>query len=102
MRVSGVPYEVDDPKEYTMEFEFIYKGPNSKGSSVISNTLNKKLLVSDCASWDEVLEQFVEFLGGCYGYDIKEEVQYTTIEDRVQQAKDKLREQYEQNTLSDS
>ncbi len=91
MRVSGVPYEVDD-KEFTMEFEFIYKSPSYKENNVISNSNHKKIVVSDCASWDEVLEQFVEFLGNCYGYDIKEEVEYTTIDDRIQRARDRLRE----------
>lgn len=92
MRVSGVPYEVETPKEYTMEFEFIHKAQNYNDSVVKSNVTNKKIIVSDEASWDEVLEQFVIFLGNCYGYDISEEVQYTTIEDRIQRAMDRLKE----------
>jgi hypothetical protein len=92
MRVSGVPYEVDEPSEYTMEFEFIYKAQNYNDSELKSNVTHKKLVFSDAASWDEVLEQFISFLGNCYGYDIKEEIEYTTAEDRVQRAIDKLRE----------
>jgi hypothetical protein len=95
MRVSGVPYEVDEPSEYTMEFEFIYKGPNYKDTNILTNSNQKKIVVSDCASWDEVLEQFVSFLGNCYGYDLKDEVEYTTIDDRVQRARDQLKEKYE-------
>lgn len=95
MRVSGVPYEVDAPNEYTMEFEFIYKAQNYGENEIKSNVTHKKIVVSDAASWDEVLEQFVQFLGGCYGYDISDEVEYTTVEDRIQRAKDKLKEQYD-------
>jgi len=91
MRVSGVPYEVED-KEFTMEFEFIHKAQNYNDSEVKSNVTHKKIVVSDAASWDEVLKHFVTFLGNCYGYDISDEVDYTTVDDRVQRAMDRLKE----------
>lgn len=92
MRVSGVPYEVDDMNDYTMEFEFIHKAQNYNDSEIKSNVTHKKIIVSDSATWDEVLEQFVIFLGNCYGYDIKDEVEYTDIDTRMQRALDKLKE----------
>lgn len=72
MRVSGVPYEVDDPKEYTMEFEFVYRGAQYKDTSTLSDTLHKKLLVSDCATFHEIHEAFLDFLSAAYGYDVKD------------------------------
>lgn len=92
MRVSGVPYEVDDIKDYEMEFEFIYKAQNYNDSELKSNVTHKKLVFSDSASWDEVLEQFIIFLGNCYGYDIRDDVEYTTLETRMERALDKLKE----------
>jgi hypothetical protein len=75
-----------------MEFEFIHKAQNYNDSEVKSNVTHKKIVVSDAASWDEVLKHFVTFLGNCYGYDISDEVDYTTVDDRVQRAMDRLKE----------
>ena len=72
MRVSGVPYEVDYPKEYIMEFEFIFRAAPTKDSSTFSDTLHKKIVVSDCATFHEIHEAFLDFLGASYGYDVKE------------------------------
>lgn len=70
MRVSGVPYEVN-MDDYTMEFEFIYKGAPDRHGTTISDTLHKKLVVSDCANFHDIHEAFLDFLSAAYGYDVK-------------------------------
>jgi len=73
MRVSGVPYEVDDPKEYTMEFEFTFRGQKWP-DNFKANELTKKLVVSDCTTWSEIHDEFLDFLSAAYGYNVKEMV----------------------------
>ena len=73
MRVSGVPYEVDDPKEYTMEFEFKFRGQQWPDNFKV-NELTKKLVVSDCTTWHEIQEEFMDFLSAAYGYNVKDMV----------------------------
>jgi len=72
MRVSGVPYEVEMPeKQYTMKFKFVHEAQKWP-ENVMSNVLTKEVEVSDCTSWMEVHEMFLDFLSAAYGYDIKE------------------------------
>ena len=71
MRVSGVPYEVDGPKEYTMEFEFTFRGQQWP-ENFKANELTKKLVVDDCTTWSEIHEEFLDFLSAAYGYNVKD------------------------------
>jgi hypothetical protein len=48
---------------------------------------------ADATTWDEVLEKFLKFLSAVYGYDISEQVEYTTMDDRLF-ATDPLYDQY--------
>lgn len=34
-------------------------------------------------SWDVVLQDFLQYLSGIYGYDISQKVSYETLEERV-------------------
>jgi len=34
-------------------------------------------------SWDEVLRDFISFLSGIYGYDIKSKVSFETLNDKL-------------------
>lgn len=72
MRVSGIPYEVDEPNKYTMEFEFIYRANHYGNSPILSDDLHKKIVASDCATFHEIHEAFLEFLSAAYGYDVKD------------------------------
>lgn len=74
MRVSGVPYEVDDPKLYTMKFKFVHEAQKYPHDEVIADVLTKEIEVSDCTSWEDVHDMFLDFLGAVYGYNIKEQV----------------------------
>ena len=73
MRVSGVPYEVDEPTKYTMKFKFVHEAQKWP-DNVLSNVLTKEFEVTDCTTWDEVHKMFLEFLSAAYGYDITEKV----------------------------
>lgn len=44
----------------------------------------------DAVTWDEVLQKFLKFLGAAYGYDISDEVSFTTTEDRIRAAQAKF------------
>lgn len=76
MRVSGVPYDVE-LDNYLMKFKYehtaqIYdRHDNSKQSDVVT----KEVVYTDCASWREVLKDYLVFLGNVYGYDITEQVE---------------------------
>lgn len=76
MRVSGVPYEVDLPKDvHPMKFTFIHEGANyDYDSDIINDRLTRELIVTDMMSWTEVHHAFLDFLGAAYGYNIKEQV----------------------------
>ena len=73
MRVSGVPYEVDEPTKYTMKFKFVHEAQKWP-EDVVSNVLTKEIEVSDCTSWMDIHKMFLEFLSAAYGYDITEKV----------------------------
>lgn len=42
---------------------------------------------ADC-TWDAIVEQFLNFLSGIYGYNINDQVQYETLEDKIQRLRD--------------
>lgn len=73
MRVSGVPYEVDEPTKYTMKFKFVHEAQKWP-EEVLSNVLTKEIEVSDCTPWMDIHDMFLDFLSAAYGYDIKEQV----------------------------
>jgi len=71
MRVSGVPYEVDVPKDYTMEFEFVFRGQQWPEHFRL-NEISKKLVVSDVTTFHEIHDEFLDFLSAAYGYNVKD------------------------------
>ena len=75
MRVSGVPYEVDNIKKApTMKFKFVHEAQIYPGEETVRDVLTKEIEVSDWASWQDVHDMFLDFLGAAYGYNIKEQV----------------------------
>lgn len=52
--------------------------------------MNFEFAFDDSATWDVVLDKFLKFLSAAYGYDISEQVSYTTFEDRLRAAESKL------------
>lgn len=44
---------------------------------------NKTSVFEDCAPWNAVLTDFIRFLEGIYGYNISEQVQMSTISERI-------------------
>lgn len=75
MRVSGVPYEVD-LDNYLMKFKYEHTAQiyDKKNDSKQSDVTAKEVVYTDCATWQEVLKDYLVFLGGVYGYDITEQV----------------------------
>lgn len=43
----------------------------------------------EATTWDRVMDEFVSFLSGVYGYDIHRSVKYDTIEDKITKLREK-------------
>ena len=43
----------------------------------------KDVTYTDCTPWTTVLEDFITFLGSCYGYDIRDQVEFTSVYSRA-------------------
>lgn len=56
-------------------------GNNTDGSTYTSAT--KDVTYTDCTPWTTVLEDFITFLGSNYGYDIRNQVEFTSIYERA-------------------
>ena len=56
-------------------------GNNTDGSTYTSAT--KDVTYTDCTPWTTVLEDFITFLGSCYGYDISDQVEFNSIYSRA-------------------
>ena len=72
-------------------------GRNTDGS--MYTTANKNLVYTDCTPWTTVLEDFITFLGSCYGYDIRDQVEFNSIYSRVAKFED---EEEDDDTPSNS
>lgn len=76
----------DNPQK---NFEFSYYSYDSNdldGEYPIRTEIQKKVTFDDFTTWDRVLDQFVQFLGHVYGYDISEKVAYYKYEERLAEA----------------
>lgn len=65
----------DENDQPMMQFEFNYRDLDDNpdfGSRIIDT----RFRINDAASWDQVLTNFLDFLGSVYGYDLKEQVDY--------------------------
>jgi hypothetical protein len=56
-------------------------GFNTDGSTY--TTATKNVVYTDCTPWTTVLEDFLTFLGSCYGYDIRNQVEFSSIYERA-------------------
>ena len=56
-------------------------GTNHDGAKFTS--AHKEVVYTDCTPWTTVLDDFVTFLGSCYGYDISKQVEYKNIYERA-------------------
>jgi len=56
-------------------------GTNHDGAKFTS--AHKEVVYTDCTPWTTVLEDFITFLGSCYGYDIRDQVEFNSIYDRA-------------------
>ena len=72
-------------------------GLDHDGSTFTS--ANKTITYTDCTPWTTVLEDFVTFLGSCYGYDIRDQVQFNSVYERAAKFED---EEEDDDTPSDS
>lgn len=76
----------------TMNFRFVFSTENTDSTDYfpIEKTLEADLVFDDAISWDKVLEQFLQFLGSCYGYDITDQVRYETLDEKVARLKEEI------------
>lgn len=73
--------------KHTQSFSYHYSDDREyEGMSEefpLHTTLDKTSVFDDCATWDVVLRDFIRFLEGIYGYNISDQVQMSTIEERI-------------------
>jgi hypothetical protein len=72
-------------------------GLNTDGSTYTNAT--KNIVYTDCTPWTTVLEDFITFLGSCYGYNIRDQVEFNSIYSRVAKFED---EEEDDDTPSNS
>lgn len=73
----------------TMNFRFVYSTEYPDQSDFpVEKTLEADMVFDDAATWDKVLDQFIQFLGNCYGYDLTNQVSYESIQDKLIRLKD--------------
>jgi hypothetical protein len=58
--------------------------------------INVTLRYDDGTTWCAVLRDFVQFLGHCYGYDISDQVQFESLDERLDRLTRRLEEQDEE------
>ena len=44
---------------------------------------HKNVVYTDRTPWTTVLDDFIMFLGSCYGYDIRDQVEFKSVYERV-------------------
>lgn len=64
-----------------------YDDSNEEYGYPLSTEHSKVSIFSDCAPWDIVLRDFIRFLEGVYGYNISDQVEMSTMEERIAKAK---------------
>lgn len=71
-------FEADKDKSFYLENDF-----------PVEQHSNTQVVFSDDIPWDTVLDSFLEFLGGVYGYNIKEQVRVMDFEERLEMVKER-------------
>lgn len=71
-------FEADKDKNFYYEYDFPVK----------QNSYSHVEFGDDVA-WAAVLDSFLEFLGGVYGYDIKEQVRVMDLSERLEMIKER-------------
>jgi hypothetical protein len=56
---------------------------NTDNDGAMFTTATKSITYTDCTPWTTVLEDFITFLGSCYGYDIRDQVEFQSVYSRV-------------------
>lgn len=56
---------------------------NTDHDGAMFTSAYKNITYTDCTPWTTVLEDFITFLGSCYGYDIRDQVEFSSIYERV-------------------
>jgi hypothetical protein len=72
----------------TKDFHFKYEGPDCSDVAdefPIYTSITKNIELAEHVTWDIVLNEFLLFLGHCYGYDIKSQVEYKNFSGRLEQ-----------------
>lgn len=88
---SSVRPRVPPKMSNIKSFDFSYYGPDCSDVSdefPVRTTITKNIEMSEDATWDVVLNEFLLFLGHCWGYDIKSQVSYDTFDTRIQKMRD--------------
>lgn len=80
-------------KDDTVTYTFTHVDNNDAGPDFPKSTQNYSTVTFDsCVTWNAVLNQFIRFLEGIYGYNISDQVSYESPDDRFKRV---LGEYYE-------
>lgn len=76
----------------TMNFRFVFSSENTDNTDhfPIEKTLEADLVFDDAVTWDKVMDQFLQFLGSCYGYDITNQVRYEDFDEKIARLKEEI------------
>lgn len=70
-------------KDDTVTYTFSHVDNNDAGPDFPKSTQNISTVTFDsCVTWNAVLNQFIHFLEGIYGYNISDQVSYESTEER--------------------
>lgn len=80
-----------------MEFQFTHRDiyPEADGDFPNETVNTKTLSFKEGATWCKVLEQFLDFLGSVYGYDIRDQVKFGKLEERIASLRDQYPEAFD-------
>lgn len=56
---------------------------NTDHDGAMFTNATKSITYTDCTPWTTVLEDFITFLGSCYGYDIRDQVEFSSVYERA-------------------
>lgn len=72
------------------KLEYIQDWQNDATEFPLSKTITTEFHMDEAAPWTDVMDQFVMFLGSCYGYDISKDIEYKTFRQKLQALKSDL------------
>lgn len=74
-------------QRYTFECYQVDEDDCQSSDFPISKKISSELLYDDQTTWCVVLENFLDFLGNVYGYDIRQSVKFKSLQEKIEALK---------------